>query len=920
MDRRRVLWMTLLGGLLAGPGCTGATPTAPAGVPVQAVPSTGSSYLMADGTMMTAPAIYRWEIDPETLVATSDLVSVSRTAQDNDSRFTLPLNNFLQPRHLTIDSIRRAGEFLELRYTFLHPFETSSVSNRADLSFSGYLMFLADVPSATNNTYFGDGLGTVVANTSLVRNADAYWSPGGLLQLPGYTANTFPYILIADDGRMVSRFNAADHTNISNAGNPQGNFDPAVGWQVADTVFWTGFDVLHQGQGVKGVLQLDLASLAAGSVLSLDVAVIARYMDPKSATPGVTHRLPAAPPDVLNEFGYRYPHGALDVSKVTFLGQTTPLKAGVFSTTSFRFHVRDWDYAAETTTTPLADEPIVSKVPEVEVGSIVVSWSCPALEGPGHADFLTAVPTDDDTAYGGDAGPDSGIAGDHLFYVTDISRTGRPADTRGVKTAMVRIVDPNAAEAGTIPLDANLVPLTLDAPKAVTYQVMPVSVDGPQGSGWANVIRGSNTENVRGMAVDATGRVWVAGVYFDSIDLGGGSRPGFGGLDCFLAQYGADGSYRWDQTWGSTDWDNIGGIALRPDGLTAMVVGDFSAEMTAFGTTYVPEGSDIFLFQIDADGTPAQLTTGGSTGIDTAASVSSSGADNGFFVGGLASAPITIAPVTVPANPYDGYIVKVNQFNSGVWGTRIDTSGISVEPVKMVTLPSGSPVAAGYYLGPTDFGGGVRTASGGSDIFVARYDGTTGAHVWDRTFGGRLGDTVASLAVGFGGVLAVGGRCTDDIDFGTGQLSLPDDSYHGFVLSLTAGGAYRWSQVMQHIAGLSEISGLAWIPGSGGDLLAGGQTSFNTAFAGINMNATTTQGFYLRMDDATGLALWHELLVSPNVNKVQALTGGPDDTFAYALEFNGTIDVRPGPQVATITAPNDIADVGIVKLYNDNSW
>src|SRR5207247_2009863 len=120
--------------------------------------------------------------------------------------------------------------------------------------------------TATGNTYFDQGAtGKVIANTSLIVNADAYYTPAGLLTFAGI-ANTFPYKLLVDEtpGGTGSR------AGISNGGNVTGNFG-ADGWTLSElgstTPYnkWTGFGVLQQGQTTTNTLKLDRTTLASSS-------------------------------------------------------------------------------------------------------------------------------------------------------------------------------------------------------------------------------------------------------------------------------------------------------------------------------------------------------------------------------------------------------------------------------------------------------------------------------------------------------------------------------------------------------------------------------------------------------------------------------------------------------------------------------
>lgn len=95
--------------------------------------------------------------------------------------------------------------------------------------------------------------------------------------------------------------------------------------------------------------------------------------------------------------------------------------------------------------------------------------------------------------------------------------------------------------------------------------------------------------------------------------------------------------------------------------------------------------------------------------------------------------------------------------------------------------------------GTIDFGGGPRVITG-TALAVVSYD-ATGGFRWDHLVEyTAAGATVGALAIAAGGVdeVTVGGNKNGRVDLGGGE----DVGRDGFILSLGAGGAYRWSKVL----------------------------------------------------------------------------------------------------------------------------
>ncbi|MEO7994591.1 MAG: hypothetical protein ABI743_09345, partial [bacterium] len=220
---------------VAAIGCSGGTglsttPVAPGdkaagNQPVPASQSSGGNaglgqVLQSSDISQSALAIYTVHVDPQTLAATAALKQL-RHGADNDDLYLLPIDSFLKPNSFTVTGVGGDADSVDLGWQFSHPFPAPSnptgtpngSTNRADLGVAVELIFLSDVASATGNTYFTDR----VANTSMVLNADCYYSPGALVTTTGMLANTFPMISVVDEA-------ADNRAGVSNGGSVTGNF------------------------------------------------------------------------------------------------------------------------------------------------------------------------------------------------------------------------------------------------------------------------------------------------------------------------------------------------------------------------------------------------------------------------------------------------------------------------------------------------------------------------------------------------------------------------------------------------------------------------------------------------------------------------------------------------------------------------
>ena len=433
-----------------------------------------------------AIARYRVTLDAQSLETSVQMIETRQATQDDDV-YLLSIERFISQSSFKVRDLTKQGLKLALRYSFTHPFAgpanldgPPSATNRADLGIAGRVLFLFDVSSATGNTYF-EADNPVIANTAIADNADGYFRPAGLISDPGTTADTFPYKLLVDEA-------IDNREGISNGGAGTGNYSAVDGWQRGNIGStnngWTGYGVLHQGQSADNTIELDDSALSAGPV-AFDVVILATYNDPRGGTGAVQkrgNRLPANPADPL-KFGYREPHGAIDVERLTFEGESGGFLANTISASTLSFHVRDWDArAVETADANLADDIVVTNVAQGESGVPALALSIPEVLGPGvtvNLDPATAL-KDDDSAFGGDPAPDSGGALDELFYTQTVGKSVVGGQVPGTYTGLVR-----ATDAGTnssdwfFPLTADLAPVTTDLPEPITYQRVRVNLASP---------------------------------------------------------------------------------------------------------------------------------------------------------------------------------------------------------------------------------------------------------------------------------------------------------------------------------------------------------------------------------------------------------------------------------------------------------
>ncbi|HYE77047.1 MAG TPA: hypothetical protein VEI97_03590, partial [bacterium] len=376
--------------------------------------------------------------------------------------YSLDLQAFQSDRTFRIVAVDNLGDRLRVRFSHSHPLQApdpsrpASASNRADLGYTGRLVILADLKAdqVAGHIAYGD----VVASTGAVLDPDGYVNPAGLLADGAYRANTFPYVLLADEAKD-------NRVDISNGGLMRGSYRPEAGWERDSLRYgWTGYDYVHAGQTITNSFEITLNALQAMS-FEVNLAVLVKYTEPKGE-PGRKWRLPPHNP-VKHQFAYRLPHGALDCSVVEVAQDPFLFVDTVGGTRQVPVKVRDWDAQATEDPAGLSRESHVLAVTPGASGPPTVEIELLGAPGPS----LAPAPIEG-----------NGEPGTELQYSVPFTRTAAMGNSH--RTALLRVTDPEIPNGSfTGVFQAGLDPTTLapDAQRAlrpVTYQALTVVFPG----------------------------------------------------------------------------------------------------------------------------------------------------------------------------------------------------------------------------------------------------------------------------------------------------------------------------------------------------------------------------------------------------------------------------------------------------------
>ncbi|MEZ4300277.1 MAG: hypothetical protein R3B70_35355 [Polyangiaceae bacterium] len=308
---------------------------------------------------------------------------------------------------------------------------------------------------------------------------------------------------------------------------------------------------------------------------------------------------------------------------------------------------------------------------------------------------------------------------------------------------------------------------------------------------WNKVFGDAGDETPCGVAVDSGGNVIVLGTFEEGRSFGANVLPSTGATDVFLAKLTPAGEVSWAKSLGAGE---CGGLAVHADD-RIVVSGSFSTPID-LGGTLTPKGTmDAYLATFDTMGGVTNVKQFGTSGNTSAGALAVSAAGD-VFLGGTFDGQVNFGLGAVTAvNAPDAYLMKILANGDTSWVDVFKSPAYGIELLRLDT--AGNVTLAGVYSGVINFGGDDFTAfSPSPDLFVARFDGGTGAHVWSKSFdtsGTGLTVRQRALTVDAVGNVYLGGEINAPIDWGSGFTPI-EGSLDVFLAKLDSSGAVQWDR------------------------------------------------------------------------------------------------------------------------------
>lgn len=424
---------------------------------------------------------------------------------------------------------------------------------------------------------------------------------------------------------------------------------------------------------------------------------------------------------------------------------------------------------------------------------------------------------------------------------------------------------------------------------------------------WVKGMGGTGADQGNGVAIDANGNVYVTGSFISAADFAIGSQLiSAGGNDVFLAKYDPTGALLWAKSMGGVGNDYGYGVAVIANG-DVYVTGYFGEQ----GADFNPGGSggaltsagkdDIFLAKYSSTGTFLWAKSmGGPRGdyskgiaVDVNGDVYISG---NFSKDGADFNPGGSGGAFTSAGGEDVFVAKYSSTGTFLWaksmgGSSSDYSegGVAVDANGNVYVTASFSSSANFNPGGS---GGVLTAAGGNDAFLAKYS-STGTFLWAKNMGGSDGDIGVGVAAdATGNVYVTGYFKSAAADFnpgGSGGILTPVGNYDVFVAKYNSTGTYLWAKSMGG-ADIDYGSGIA-VDATGNVYITGyflSAIDFNIGGIGGAFTSAGGNDAFLAKYDPAGTFFWAKSMGGAQSDAGARVAVGANDN-VYAI---GRFDYR----------------------------
>jgi hypothetical protein len=412
----------------------------------------------------------------------------------------------------------------------------------------------------------------------------------------------------------------------------------------------------------------------------------------------------------------------------------------------------------------------------------------------------------------------------------------------------------------------------------------------------------SAPQHGRAVAAGALGDMAITGHFQGYTDFGGGTLVA-GTPNVFVAAYDSSGQHEWSKQSGVTVDQHVEGITA--DALDhACVLGSFDGVINLGAGPLVTKGGlDVYIASLDEFGLPIWAKSFGDPSFQAGGAIARDGLGDVLVTGSFASSIDFGGGALTSAGFTDIYLAKLDLAGNHVFSKRFGDAvdqrgeGIAVDPADNVLL-------TGYFIGTVDFGGGLLASTGGTDVFVAKFD-SMGGHLFSKNFGDMNNQRATSIATDSSGAILITGSLIGTADFGGGVIASAGGS-DIFVVKLDAAGNHIFSK--RYGDGTDQFGESIAVDGSDNVLVTGRFNGTVDFGSGLLTSAGGNDVFVVKLDPG-GNAVFSVRAGDGGDQRGESVAASSSGDVLVTGRFAGALDFGGGPLVSA-----GAFDVFVAKL------
>lgn len=410
---------------------------------------------------------------------------------------------------------------------------------------------------------------------------------------------------------------------------------------------------------------------------------------------------------------------------------------------------------------------------------------------------------------------------------------------------------------------------------------------------WAKAFGAASDQQAFAIARDAQDNTILTGRFTGFMTFGGNMLVSPNGYDIFVVKFDPDGNHVWSKRFGDNSIYQEGfDVATDANG-NVFVTGYFDGTINFGGGGLTTGGlTDIFLIKLDSDGNHVWSKSFPAPGPQYGASIA---VDPMGDVALLASGYNTLdfgGGGLVGAGDYDIFLAKFDGENGNhLWSKRYGSPSDD-RGVAVTADASGNFVWSGRSDGTLDFGAGNVPSNGALDALLVKVD-PDGGLLWAKRIGNQANQFGGDVVTDAQSNIIVTGGFEGTVNLGGGALSSVG-AIDVFVAKLNSAGNHVWSKSYGALGANISTAGLAVLPSSG-DVIAVGSLDGSVNFgAGALTSSGGADALILHLGAANGSLVWSRLYGGAGAQQVSSVAAGAMDHLLVTGGFEQTIDFGGG--------------------------